>query len=53
MLPIVFVVALVVCAALAIAFAMAVLLPLSPLLLVGAIVWAVTRNSRAAIAVRG
>ena len=53
MLPIVLLVAVVVSFAVAFAFAMAVLLPLAPFLLIGAIVWAVTRNSRGAIAARG
>jgi hypothetical protein len=53
MLPVVLLLAGIVCAALLVAAAVAILIPLSPLLLIGFIVWAVTRNSRAAIAVRG
>jgi len=53
MLPIVLIVMFVVFAALALGFAMAVLVPLSPFLLIAFIVWAVTRNSRVATAVRG
>lgn len=53
MLPIVLLVMFAVFAALALGFAMAVLVPLSPLLLIAFIVWAVTRNSRAATVVRG
>jgi len=53
MLPIVLFVVFIVFAALALGFTMAVLVPLSPLLLIAFIVWAVTRNSRAATVVRG
>lgn len=53
LLPVMLVVAVIVGAALLFAFSMAVLLPLSPFLLLGLLVWALTRNSRAAIAVRG
>jgi len=52
-LPIVLLVAGLVCAALFAAAAMAILVPLSPFLLLAFIVWAVTRNSRAAIATQG
>ena len=53
MLPIILLVMFVVFAALALGFAMAVLVPLSPFLLIAFIVYAVTRNSRAATVVRG
>lgn len=52
-LPFVLLIGALVCGALLFAAALAVLVPLSPLLLVAFIVWAVTRNSRAAIAARG
>lgn len=52
-LPIVLLVAAIVAGALAFGFAMAVLVPLSPLLLIGFLVWAVTRSSPAASAARG
>ncbi len=52
-LPIVLLLAGIVCVALFFAAALAVLIPLSPFLLLALVVWAVTRNSRAAIAVRG
>ena len=52
-LPIVLLVAGLAVAALFSAAALAILIPLSPFLLIALLVWAVTRNSRAAIAVRG
>lgn len=52
-LPIVFFAGLIVCIAVAIAFSMAILLPLLPFALVALLVWAITRSSQAAIAVRG
>ena len=52
-LPIVLLVAGLAFAALFFAAALAILIPLSPFLLIALLVWAVTRNSRAAIAVRG
>ena len=52
-LPVVLLVAGIVCAALFLAAALAVLVPLTPFLLLGLLVWAIMRSSRAAIAVRG
>jgi hypothetical protein len=52
-LPILLLVGAVVCAALLFAAGVAILLPLSPFLLLGLLVWALTRNSRAAIATQG
>src|SRR5581483_10814020 len=52
-LPVVLVVAAIVCAALLFAAALEVLIPLAPFLLIAWLVWAVTRSSPAAIAARG
>ncbi len=52
-LPIVLLVGAIVVGALLFGAAMAVIVPLSPLLLIAFVIWAVTRNSPAASAVRG
>jgi hypothetical protein len=52
-LPFVLLIGAIVCVALAIAFSLAILAPLLPFAIIALLVWAITRNSPAAIAARG
>ena len=52
-LPFVLFVGVIVCVALAIAFSLAILAPLLPFAMLAFFVWAIARNSQAAIAARG